>query len=412
MKRRVVVTGLGVLSPLGNNLKDTWNGVLNNKNGINTITHFDLTGFTVTTAGELKDFNWQDYLDKREGKRLDDFARYALIAAGEALADSKLDLENLDTYKMGTYVTSGIGGLSTLDREITKARTDGMRFISPFFIPSAIINLGAGNIAIKYGIKGPSLATVTACASSADVIGQAFRAIRDGYLEYAIAGGSEASVNEIGISGFSSMRAVTTETDVNKASIPFDKNRSGFVMGEGSAMLILETLENAKARGAHIYAEIIGYGATNDASHITAPSEDGEGATMCMLSAIKDANLEVKDVDYVNAHGTSTPLNDKTETQAIKTAFKDHAYNLKVSSTKSMTGHLLGAAGAIEALLCIKALEEGFVPATINLNEPDEGFDLDYVPNKGIKKDIKVALSNSLGFGGHNATLVFRKYEE
>jgi 3-oxoacyl-[acyl-carrier-protein] synthase II len=409
MKRRVVVTGIGALSPIGNDAKTMWDNAKKGVNGIDVLKGFDTSDNNIKIGGEIKNFDFEDYFGRKELKRMDRFVQYAMVATDEAIKDAGLDLENEDTTKIGVYYGSGIGGLQTIADQEDRAKSKGYGRISPFFIPSAIINLAAGNIAIKHGIKGIATASVTACASATNSIGEAFRAIRDGYLDKAITGGSEASLIPLGLGGFNVMQALNRSNDPSYASIPFDVNRSGFVMGEGAGTLILETLESAKARGAHIYGEIAGYGATCDAVHITSPDPEGLGAARCMHDAVQDAGLQSADVDYINAHGTSTPLNDLTETKAIKVAFANHAYNLNVSSTKSMTGHLLGASGAVEAIFTVLATKEDFIPPTINTKELDPACDLNYTLKSGIKKEVNVAISNSLGFGGHNATILFKK---
>jgi 3-oxoacyl-[acyl-carrier-protein] synthase II len=410
MKRRVVVTGLGAITPLGNNVEDSWNRAKAGENGINLIKGYDTDLTNVKIAGEVKGFDFIEFFGRKQVKRLDKFVQFGMIASKEAMIDSGLDMNEIDRDRMGVYYGSGIGGLETIASQEDKAKARGYDRLSPFFIPSAIINIVAGNLAIEYGITGPALSSVTACASAANSIGEAFRAIRDGYLELALTGGTEASVIPLGIGGFDVMMALNKSNDINYASIPFDKNRSGFVMGEGAGTIILEEYEHAKARGAKIYAEMIGYGATCDAYHITGPDPEATGARKCMEVAVRDAGIEFTDVDYINAHGTSTPLNDKTETLAIKKTFNEHAYKLSVSSTKSMTGHLLGASGAIESIFCILATRDDFVPPTINSKEFDEALDLDYTIGKGKEKVVNVAISNSLGFGGHNATVAFKKF--
>jgi 3-oxoacyl-[acyl-carrier-protein] synthase II len=411
MKRRVVITGLGTINPLGNNVESTWKSAKEGKNGIDYIKRFDTQNIDVKIAGEVKDFDFLEYFGKKQIRRIDRFTQLAVIASDEAIEDSKLDLDTIDKTRVGVYYSSGIGGLETIAEQEDKAVAKGHNRISPFFIPMSIINIAPGTIAIKYGFKGMATASVTACASATNTIGDAFRSIRDGYLDFAITGGSEASITELGLSGFKVMQALSNEEDPNKASTPFDLNRSGFVMGEGAATLVLETLEHAQARNAHIYAEIVGYGATCDANHITSPDPLGEGAKNCMHQAVLDAGLTLEDVGYINAHGTSTPLNDKTETLAISRLFVSHAKNISISSTKSMTGHLLGASGALEAVFSVLALKDGFIPPTINYQTFDPECDLDYTVNKGKERIITVALSNSLGFGGHNATLAFRKWD-
>jgi 3-oxoacyl-[acyl-carrier-protein] synthase II len=403
---------MGAVTPIGNNVEAYWNGIKEGKLGIDFIKTIDSENLEVKIAGEVKDFNPEEVIGKKEARRLDRFTQFALVAADEAVKNSGLDLEKIDKKRFGVYVGSGIGGLITIDQDIRKHESSTNKRVSPFFITMAIVNLVAGNVAIRYGAKGPCTSMVTACATGNNNIGEAFRLIKNGYADVMIAGGSEAAITPIGLGGFYSMKALSPATDPNRASIPFDKDRSGFVMGEGGAILILETEESALKRGATILAEIVGYGSTCDAYHITSPDPEGEGAADAMLDAIAEAGIAKEEVSYVNAHGTSTPLNDKYETIAIKRALGDHAYKIPVSSTKSMTGHLLGGAGAIEAVACIKALEDGFVPPTIGLENVDEGLDLDYVPNVGRKQELKYVLSNSLGFGGHNATLLFKKWEK
>ncbi len=410
MKRRVVITGLGAITPLGNNVEDSWNAAKTGRNGIDIIKGYDTDLTEVKIAGEVKNFDFVEFFGRKQVKRLDMFVQFGMIASKEAIDDSMLDFDKIDKDRMGVYYGSGIGGLETIAEQEDKAKARGYDRLSPFFIPSAIINIAAGNLAIEYGITGPALSSVTACASAANSMGEAFRAIRDGYLELALTGGTEASVIPLGIGGFNVMMALNKSNDINYSSIPFDKNRSGFVMGEGAGTIILEEYEHAIARNAKIYGEMIGYGATCDAYHITGPDPEATGAKKCMEIAVKDAGIDFTDVDYINAHGTSTPLNDKTETLAIKKAFNEHAYNLSVSSTKSMTGHLLGASGAIESIFCILATRDDFVPPTINSKEFDENMDLDYTIGVGKEKVVNVAISNSLGFGGHNATVAFKKY--
>ncbi len=408
--RRVVITGMGTVNPLANSVEETWDAVKQGKCGIGPITHFDTTDLKVKLAGEVKNFDAAEVLGPKEARRMDVYTQYACAAAKEAFADSGLDMEKENADRCGCIVSSGIGGLETICIEHGKGEEKGYSKISPYFIPMSISNMAAGQIAIMYGLKGMCTSVVTACASSNNAIGDSFHRIRDGYEDVMVCGGAEGVVIPLAIGGFQSMKALCTGEDPNRASIPFDKERHGFVMGEGAGILVIEELEHAKARGAKIYAEIVGYGTNCDAYHITAPNPEGEGGAKCMALAVKDAGLEMTDVDYINAHGTSTSLNDAGETLAIKKAFGDHAYKLMVSSTKSMTGHLLGAAGAVEGIITTLALRDGFVPATINYREKDEDCDLDIVPNEGRKADINVALSNALGFGGHNASIVFKKY--
>ncbi len=410
-KRRVVVTGMGMVTPIGKTVSETWEAVQNGVCGIGPITQFDTTNFKAKLAGEVKDYNPEDYFDKKEVRRMARFTQFAKIAAKEAMEDSGLNMETEDRTRCGTMVSSGIGGLDVTSNEHSRGLEKSFDRISPFYIPMTISNMAAGEIAIAYGLQGVSTCPVTACAGGTYAVGDGFRYIRDGYAEVMVCGGAEATINHMGVGGFTSMRALSLSENPDRASIPFDKERSGFVMGEGSGILVLEELEHALARGAKIYGEMVGYGATCDAHHITAPAPGGEGGARAMAECLKDGGLQPEDVDYINAHGTSTPLNDSGETAAIKVCFGDHASKLMVSSTKSMTGHMLGAAGAVEAIFSILALQDGYVPATIHYEIPDEACDLDIVPNVGRKADIKVALSNSLGFGGHNGTIAMKKWE-
>lgn len=409
--KRVVITGIGAISPVGNDAESTWNGLISGKNGIDSIASFDTSKLKVKLAAEVKDFDHSKYLDPKAAKRMDRFTQLAVSASKMAYEDSKLDDTNFDKEDARVVLGSGIGGLGTIQEQIEKSTLKGPSRISPFFIPSSIINIAPAHVSMELGLKGPCTAIVTACASGTDAVGDAFRSIRDGYHKIAFAGGCEAAITESGIAGFANMTALHAGEDRNRASIPFDKDRSGFVMGEGASVLVLEDLEHALARNAKIYAEIIGYGQSCDAYHITSPDPEGKGAVRAMSMAISDGKIAPSDIDYINAHGTSTPYNDKFETHAIKTLFAEHSKNLLVSSTKSMTGHLLGAAGALEAIACVKALQDGIVPPTINYMNPDEDCDLNYVTEGAVKRDIKYALSNSLGFGGHNATIVFKKWE-
>lgn len=409
MKRRVVITGMGALTPIGNNVNDFWQNAKNGVCGIAEIKRFNTENHKVKLAAEIKNFDVTTVIDKREVRKLARFTQLAICAADEAVKMSGLDFNTENRLRCGVNVASGIGGLDVIEEEHYKGQEKGFDRVSPFFIPMAISNMASGMISIAHGLHGSSTCVVTACASGTNAIGDSMRQIRDGYIDIMICGGTEASITPLGIGGFTSMRALCESTNPARASIPFDKERSGFVMGEGAGVLILEEYEHAKARGAKIYAELSGYGATCDASHMTAPLEDGRGAADCMRLAIEDAHLKAQDIDYINAHGTSTPLNDRCETAAVKNAFGEAAKNLCMSSTKSMTGHLLGAAGAIEAVLCIKALQESVIPPTINYLQPDENCDLDIVPNKAREKQLSYAMSNSLGFGGHNATLIFGK---
>ena len=411
MERRVVITGLGAITPIGNNVEEFWKGIKTSKCGIAPITEFDTEKFKVKLAGEVKNYNPEDYFDKRSCKRLDKFSQFAIIASREAMKDSGITQENTDMNRVGVVISSGIGGLSTIEKENEHYVEKGPDRVSPMYIPMSICNMAAGNVAIELGTKGESISVVTACAGGTHSIGEAYRMIKNGYEDAILAGGTEASITPTGIAGFTNIKALTQVTDVNRASIPFDKERSGFVMGEGAGVIVLEELEHAKARGAHIYAEVVGYGSNGDAYHITAPAPGGVQARKCMELAIKDAGIDPTDVNYINAHGTSTGLNDQNETLAIKELFGDHAKNIAVNSTKSMTGHLLGAAGAIETIVMAMAIETGKVHPTINCDNPDEGLDLDYVREGARDLEVKCALSNSFGFGGHNGTLCIRRYE-
>ncbi|MBF0934903.1 beta-ketoacyl-ACP synthase II [Abiotrophia defectiva] len=408
--QRVVVTGLGTVSPIGNNVAAFWDSMRHDKGGIAPITKFDHSGSSVSVAGEVKDFDPSPVLDRRETQRMDFFSQYAVVASVEAVKDSGYQIED-NAHRVGVLVSSGIGGLIEIEKGIRKMIEKGAKRIPPLFVPLTIGNMASGNISMKLGIKGPSLDIVTACASATNSIGEAFLKIKTGLLDACLAGGAEATICEIGIGGFAALTALSTNQDPATASRPFDKDRDGFVMGEGAGVLFLESLESAQARGAHIYAELVGYGANSDAYHMTAPTPDGSGAGECIKQALAMAGLSAEDVDYINAHGTSTPTNDKGETQAIKYALGDAAYKVAVSSSKGHFGHLLGGAGGVEAIVCVKALEEGFVPATLGLENPEEGCDLDYVPGHGRQQDIQVALSNSLGFGGHNAVLAFKRWD-
>ncbi len=409
--KRVVITGLGAITPIGNNVEEFWNGIKEGKCGIDEIKAFDTSNFKVKLAAEIKNYNQEDYFERREAKRLDKFSQYAIIAAREAWKDSKLDKEKEEMERVGIVVGSGIGGIETIETENKKCIEKGPDRVSPMYIPMGILNMATGNVAIDIGAKGESVAMVTACASGTHCIGEAFRMIKHGYQDVMLAGGTEASITPLSIAGFSNIKALSKSEDKTRASIPFDKERNGFVMGEGAGIVILEELEHALARGAKIYAEIVGYGATSDAYHITSPAPGGEGGARAMKLAMKEANVNPEEITYINAHGTSTPLNDSCETQAIKTALgEENAKKVMVSSTKGHTGHLLGAAGGVEAIVCTKALEEGFVPATINYEVPDEECDLDIVPNEGRKTEVKYAISNSLGFGGHNSSILLKKW--
>ncbi len=409
--RRVVVTGLGAVTPLGIGVGPTWEAVLSGRSGVGPITKFDPSQFATTFAAELKEFEPEDFVDKKEIKRMDAFIHYAMASAHFAMADSGLTIDDSDAARVGVFMGSGLGGLSTLERYHQAYLEGGVRKISPFFIPMLISNLAPGHIAIKYGAKGPNITTTTACAASSHAIGEGALAIRRGVCDAVIAGGAEATITPMGLGGFCAMKALSTRNDdPPRASRPFDKDRDGFVMGEGAAIIVLEELDSAKKRGARIYAELCGYGASGDAYHVTAPSPNGEGAARCMQAALDDARVNAADVDYINAHGTSTPYNDQFETMAIKTVFGEHARKMMVSSTKSMTGHLLGAAGAVESVFSVLSLRDGVVPPTINYTTPDPECDLDYVPNTARRQAIRYALSNSFGFGGTNSCLLFGRF--
>ena len=410
-KRRVVVTGIGTINPIGHNVEETWKSIEEGKCGIAPISLFDTKGMKVTLAGEVKDFDVTKYIDKKEAKKMDRFIQMGMIAAKEAVTDSGLDINNIDSHRFGVIVSSGIGGLGSIEKNYQTGEKRGFDRVSPFFIPMTISNLAAGHIAIAYHAQGLCTCPVTACAGGTNAIGDAFRNIRDGYQDVMIAGGCEASITPLGIGGFTSMKALSDATDPDRASIPFDKERNGFVMGEGAGILILEELEHASKRGAHIYGEMTGYGVSCDAHHITAPLPNGEGGAYAMQNALDDAGISYDVIDYINAHGTSTHLNDLCETEAIKSVFKEHAYKLAVSSTKGHTGHCLGAAGGIEAVLSVLALKHDFIPPTLNYQVKDEECDLNVVPNIGVKKDLHYVMSNSLGFGGHNASIIFKEYD-
>lgn len=410
-KRRVVVTGIGTINPIGHNVEETWKSIEEGKCGIAPISLFDTKGMKVTLAGEVKDFDVTKYIDKKEAKKMDRFIQMGMIASHEAMLDSGLDINNIDSHRFGVIVSSGIGGLGSIEKNYQTGEKRGFDRVSPFFIPMTISNLAAGHIAIAYHAQGLCTCPVTACAGGTNAIGDAFRNIRDGYQDVMIAGGCEASVTPLGIGGFTSMKALSDATDPNRASIPFDKERNGFVMGEGAGILILEELEHALNRSAHIYGEMTGYGVSCDAHHITAPLPNGEGGAYAMQNALDDAGISYDVIDYINAHGTSTHLNDLCETEAIKSVFKEHAYKLAVSSTKGHTGHCLGAAGGIEAVLSVLALKHNFIPPTLNYQVKDEECDLNVVPNIGVKKDLHYVMSNSLGFGGHNASIIFKEYD-
>lgn len=413
MKRRVVISGAGVVTPVGNNVNDFWQSLVQGKSGTGILTQLDPEKYPSKVSAEVKDFDPTQYIPSKEIKKTDRFTQFAIACSEMAIRDSGIDSDKEDPYKIGVYIGSGIGGLRTIEEQHDVLRKRGPDRVSPFLIPMLIVNMASGRVSMKYGFKGPNSAVATACATGSHAIGDAFKIIQRGEADIMVTGGAEACITELGFAGFCALRALSTHNDEPEAaSRPFDKTRNGFVMGEGCGILVLEELEHAKKRGAKIYAEISGYGMTADASHITAPDPEAAGATRCMVNAMKDAGVEASDVDYVNAHGTSTQLNDKVETKGIKKALgEDKARKTMVSSTKSMTGHLLGAAGGVEAVACIMVIKEGIVPPTINYKVPDPDCDLDYVPNEARKADVKVALSNSLGFGGHNATLCFKKFE-
>ncbi|KAA0258802.1 beta-ketoacyl-ACP synthase II [Deferribacter autotrophicus] len=412
MKKRVVITGIGLVTPIGIGVDENWQGLLSCKSGVGQLTKFDASEFPVKIAAEVKNLTPENYVDKKDVKRFDEFIVFALVAAELASRDAGLNFDNIEHEEAGAIIGSGIGGFQTIEEQHEIYLNKGYRRVSPFFIPSAIINMASGAISIRYGLKGPNSSVVTACATGSHAVGDAFKIIQRGDAKIMFAGGAESAITPLAVAGFANMKALSKRNDEpEKASRPFDKDRDGFVMGEGAGILILEELEHALKRNAKIYAEVVGYGMTGDAYHITAPDESGDGAVRAMKMAIKDAGINPEDVDYINAHGTSTPYNDAIETRAIKTVFGEHAYKLMVSSTKSMTGHLLGAAGSVEAAYCALALKNGMIPATINLDEPDPECDLDYVPNKPKTANIKYALSNSFGFGGTNACLLLKKYE-
>ena len=412
MKRRVVITGMGAVTPIGNTVDAFWDGIKSEKVGIGPITKFDTSDYKVTLAAEVKDFVAKERLDFKSAKRMEVFSQYAVAAAKEAVEMADIHMEEEDPYRVGVIIGSGIGGLNSMEKEHEKILTKGPKRVNPLLIPMMISNMAAGNVAITFGCKGKCTNVVTACATGSHSIGDALRAIQCGDADVMFAGGTESSITPVAVAGFTNLTALTSADDPMQASLPFDKKRSGFVIGEGAGVVILEELEHAKKRGAKIYAELAGYGATCDAYHITSPAEDGSGAAKAMELAMEDAGVKPDEVDYVNAHGTSTHHNDLFETRAIRRALGDAADQVKVSSTKSMIGHLLGAAGAVELIACVKSIEEGYIHPTVGTTEPDEGCDLDYVINGALHQDVKVAMSNSLGFGGHNATLLVKKYEE
>ncbi|TDL35327.1 beta-ketoacyl-[acyl-carrier-protein] synthase II [Jeotgalibacillus sp. S-D1] len=411
-KRRVVVTGLGMVSPVGNDVETSWNNIIEGNSGIGELTRLNKDDFPATAVGELKDFNIEEYMEKKEARKMDRFTQYAVVSAQMAVKDAKLDINDSNADRIGVWIGSGIGGMETFEKQFETFLNRGYRRVSPFFVPMMIPDMAAGQVSIALGAKGMNSCTVTACASGTNSIGDAFKVIQRGDADAMITGGSEAPISQMAMAGFVANTALTLNQDITKASRPFDQNRDGFVMGEGAGILVLEDLDHALARNATIYAEIVGYGSTGDAYHITAPAPGGEGGVRAMRQSLEDAGIHPNEVGYINAHGTSTPYNDKYETMAIKEVFSDHAKKVAISSTKSMTGHLLGAAGGVEAIFTVLALKEKILPPTINLETPDPECDLDYVPNVSRQADIQVAMSNSLGFGGHNATIVFKSYEK
>ncbi|MGN1180395.1 MAG: beta-ketoacyl-ACP synthase II [Suilimivivens sp.] len=410
MSRRVVVTGMGAITPVGLNVNDFFQAVKEGRHGFGTITKFDSTDYKCHVAAEVKGFEGKEYMDPKAARRMELFCQYAVAATKEAMEDSGIDMEKEDPWRVGCAVGSGIGSLQAMEREHDKLVNRGPSKVNPMLVPLMISNMAAGNVSIQFGLKGKSINVVTACATGTNSIGEAFRTIQYGDADVMVAGGAESSITPIGVAGFCALTALSSVDDPDRCSLPFDKNRSGFVMGEGAGIVVLEELEHAKKRGAHIYAEVIGYGCTSDAYHITSPAEDGQGAAGAMLAAIKDGGISPDDITYINAHGTATHLNDLFETRAIKLAFKDHAKDIHINSTKSMVGHLLGAAGAVEFVTCVKEIEEGFIHKTVGYETPDEEMDLDYC-KQAYREEIPYALSNSLGFGGHNASILIKKYE-
>lgn len=409
--RRVVVTGMGAITPIGNSVEEFWNGIKEGKTGFGPITYFDTADYRCKLAAEVKDFDPAQYMDKKSARRMEQFCQFAVAAAGQAITDAGLTMEQEDPYMVGCSVGSGIGSLQAMEREYDRLKEKGPGRVGPMLVPLMISNMAAGNVSIAYGLKGKSLNVVTACATGTHSIGEAYRTIQYGDADVMIAGGTESSITPIGIAGFSALTALSFSEDPERASIPFDKERNGFVMGEGSAIVVLEELEHAKRRGAKIYAELTGYGCSSDAYHITSPAEDGSGAATAMLNALKDGGVEPEELAYINAHGTSTHHNDLFETRAIKLAFGEHAYDMKINSTKSMVGHLLGAAGAVEFVTCVKEIQEGYIHRTVGLRETEEELDLNYCRDS-YKEEVPYALTNSLGFGGHNASLLLKKYTE
>ena len=412
MKTRVVVTGMGAITPIGNDVESFWQGLKDKTVGIGPITYFDTTEYKCKLAAEVKGFDPKQYMDAKAARRMEAFSQFAVAASKEALEQSGIDMEKEDPYRVGVCVGSGIGSLQAMEKDVKKLNDKGPSRVNPLLVPLMISNMAAGNVAIQFGLKGKCFNVVTACATGTHSIGEAFRSIQYGEADVMVAGGAEASITPIGIAGFTSLTALNTTEDVSRASIPFDEDRNGFVMGEGAGVVVLESLEHAKARGANILAEVVGYGATCDAFHITSPAEDGSGAARAMENAIRDAGITAEDIDYVNAHGTSTHHNDLFETKAIRLALGDHAEKVKINSTKSMIGHLLGAAGGVEFITCVKSIQDGFVHATVGLEKPGEGCDLDYTMGDGVSMNVDVAISNSLGFGGHNASLIVKKFSE
>lgn len=412
MKTRVVVTGMGAITPIGNDVESFWQGLKDKTVGIGPITYFDTTDYKCKLAAEVKGFDPKQYMDAKAARRMETFSQFAVAASKEALEQSGIDMEKEDPYRVGVCVGSGIGSLQAMEKDVKKLNEKGPSRVNPLLVPLMISNMAAGNVAIQFGLKGKCFNVVTACATGTHSIGEAFRSIQYGEADVMVAGGAEASITPIGIAGFTSLTALNTTEDASRASIPFDEDRNGFVMGEGAGVVVLESLEHAKARGANILAEVVGYGATCDAFHITSPAEDGSGAARAMENAIRDAGITAEDIDYVNAHGTSTHHNDLFETKAIRLALGDHAEKVKINSTKSMIGHLLGAAGGVEFITCVKSIQDGFVHATVGLEKPGEGCDLDYTMGDGVSMNVDVAISNSLGFGGHNASLIVKKFSE
>ena len=411
-KTRVVVTGLGAITPIGNDVASFWQGLKDKKVGIAPITYFDTTDYKAKLAGEVKDFDPKKYMDPKAARRMEPFSQYAVAAAGEAIAQAGLDMEKEDPFRVGTSIGSGIGSLQAMEREHKKMLEKGPNRVNPLLVPMMISNMAVGNVAMHYGLKGKSINVVTACATGTNSIGEAFRSIQYGEADVMVAGGTESAITPLGMAGFAALTALSTNDDPETASRPFDKDRDGFVMGEGAGIVVLESLEHAQKRGAKILAEVVGYGGSNDAFHITSPAEDGSGAAYAMEMALKDAGIAPEKIDYINAHGTSTHHNDLFETMAVKKALGDHDYKVKINSTKSMIGHLLGAAGGVEFIACVKSIEDGFVHATAGLKEAGEGCDLDYTMGEGVPMDIHYALTNSLGFGGVNASLVIKKFED